>query len=209
MKPVVVAITGASGIVYGTRLLSFLLEQGYPVYAVISDSARLVIEEELGIPVAEQSRQESLRQMFGTHLQNLTIFSAKDFKAPVASGSFPVHGMVIVPCSMGTLGAVASGISNNLIHRAADCMIKENRRLVIVPRETPLSAIHLENMLKLARLGVRMVPAMPGFYSGEQSIEQVVDFMVGKILDQLDIPHALFPRWTGSPKGNKVLWPRQ
>ena len=105
---------------------------------------------------------------------------------------------MIIPCSMGTLGAIASGVSQNLIHRAADCVLKENRPLILVPRETPLHAIHLENMLKLVRAGVKMVPAMPGFYSGAESINEIIDFMTGKVLDQMGVPHALYPRWTGS-----------
>jgi len=113
--------------------------------------------------------------------------------------------MIVAPCSMGTLGALASGMSMNLIHRAADCVIKEGRKLVLVPRETPLSAIHLENMLKLSRLGVRIVPAMPGFYAQAQSLIDIVDFMVGKILDQFEIPHTLYPRWTGSPAEEKMF----
>lgn len=209
MKPIVVAITGASGVIYGVRAVKYLLESGHSVYAVISDAARLVIEEELHISVQDQNREKSITALFGDSVEKLTLFSPKDFKAPIASGSFPIEGMIIAPCSMGTLGAIASGVSNNLIHRAADCVLKEKRKLVIVPRETPLNAIHLENMLKLSRLGVSVVPAMPGFYSGEQTLDEIIDFMVGKIFDQLDIAHALYPRWTGSPKGNKVLWPRK
>ena len=112
--------------------------------------------------------------------------------------------MVIMPCSMGTLGAIASGVSQNLVHRAADCTLKEGRKLVLVPRETPLNAIHLENMLKLSRLGVSMVPAMPAFYSGAQSLGEMVDFMVGKVLDQLGIAHALYPRWIGHERNEKT-----
>lgn len=199
MKPVVVGITGASGTIYGIRLVQTLLESGREVHLVISEPARLVIKEEQGIVLKSLTRREHLEELFGSYPQaRLSAFSFKDFTAPIASGSYPVEGMVIVPCSMGTLGAVASGLSQNLIHRAADCVLKEGRRLVIVPRETPLSAIHLENMLKLAKLGVRVVPAMPAFYSGAKTLNEMVDFQVGKILDQLEIPHALYPRWTGS-----------
>ncbi len=199
MKPVVVGITGASGTIYGIRLVQTLLESGREVHLVISEPARLVIKEEQGIVLKSLTRREHLEELFGSYPQaRLSAFSFKDFTAPIASGSYPVEGMVIVPCSMGTLGAVASGLSQNLIHRAADCVLKEGRRLVIVPRETPLSAIHLENMLKLAKLGVRVVPAMPAFYSGAKTLNEMVDFLVGKILDQLEIPHALYPRWTGS-----------
>lgn len=208
MKPFVIAMTGASGIQYGVRLLQVLSEMNQPVELVISESARLVIREEIGVSLKSFNHAEDLAPLFGKYISpNLKVHSPKDFTASIASGSYPVAGMVIVPCSMGTLGAIANGLSQNLIHRAADCIIKEGRRLVIVPRETPLSAIHLENMLKLAKLGVRVVPAMPGFYSGVQSISEMVDFMVGKILDQLEISHALYPRWTGitNAKGVRPL----
>lgn len=199
MKPYIVAMTGASGVAYGARLVQVLTEMNYPVEVVISDAAKLVIREEMGLTLKSFTRAEDLAPLFGEKTKGLvTAHAAKDFTAAIASGSYPVSGMVIVPCSMGTLAAVAHGLSQNLIHRAADCVIKEGRRLILVPRETPLSAIHLENMLKLARLGVRIVPAMPGFYSGVQNLNEVIDFMVGKILDQMDIPHALYPRWTGT-----------
>jgi 4-hydroxy-3-polyprenylbenzoate decarboxylase len=157
------------------------------VELVVSDTAKIVMEEELG---SEAKLPEPSRL--------LRIHDFHDFTAPIASGSYPTEGMVIIPCSMGTLGAIASGLSQNLIHRAADCTMKEGRKLIIVPRETPLSAIHLENMLKLSRLGVRIVPAMPAFYSGQQSVQELVDFMVGKVLDQMGVTHALYPRWVGS-----------
>ncbi len=186
-KPYVVAITGASGVTYGLRLVEVLMEQQCPVELVVSDTARIVMREELGTGarLPEPSRE-------------LRIHDFHDFTAPIASGSYPTAGMVIIPCSMGTLGAVASGLSQNLIHRAADCTIKEGRRLILVPREMPLSAIHLENMLKLARLGVKIVPPMPAFYSGQQKIADLVDFVVGKVLDQMGVAHALYPRWVGS-----------
>ena len=199
MKPVVVAFTGASGIVYGLRTVEVLTSQGRPVELIVSEAARLVLREETSYPVKAYTRTEDFSGIFPEEsLKLLKVHSPKDFTASVASGSYPTAGMVITPCSMGTLGAIASGLSQNLIHRAADCTLKEGRRLVLVPRETPLSAIHLENMLKLARLGVRMVPAMPAFYSGAAGLEDMIDFMVGKTLDQLEIPHALYPRWTGS-----------
>ena len=198
LKPYIVALTGASGVVYGVRLVQCLAELGYPVELIISESGRLVIREEMGIALRSLNQTEDLIPLFGESIRGrVTAHSPKDFSAPVASGSYPTAGMIIAPCSMGTLGAIAGGISNNLIHRAADCILKEGRRLIMVPRETPLNAIHLENMLKLARLGVRMVPAMPGFYSGAQRLEEIIDFMVGKILDQLEITHTLYPRWMG------------
>ena len=198
MKPVVVAMTGASGIAYGVRLVQVLTELEHPVDLVVSDPARLVLKEEMRVVLRAQPSKEEFRGLFGTAAESLVSFySVKDFTAPVASGSYPTEGMIIIPCSMGTLAAVASGISQNLIHRAADCCLKEGRKLVMVPRETPLSPIHLENMLKLARIGVRIVPAMPGFYAGTQKIEELIDFVVGKVLDQLEISHTLYPRWTG------------
>jgi flavin prenyltransferase len=207
MKPYIVAITGASGVIYGVRLVQVLAEQSIPVELVISDTAKIVAREEMGIEYSSLSfphvlsgnpRSGSPIKAFGDDEKELIHFhDFHDFTAPIASGSYPVEGMVVIPCSMGTLGAIASGLSQNLIHRAADCTIKEGRKLVLVPRETPLSAIHLENMLKLSRLGVRIVPAMPAFYSGQQSVQEIVDFMVGKVLDQMGIPHTLFPRWVG------------
>lgn len=198
IKPYIVGITGASGAVYGIRLIQVLAESGYPVSVVISEPARLVIQEELGVSLRNSADKSSLESFFSPEvLEKITVYSAKDLSAPIASGSFPVSGMVIIPCSTGTLGHVANGTTVNLIHRAADCVMKEGKRLVIVPRETPLNAIHLENMLKLARLGVRMVPASPAFYSGAQTLQDLVDFMVGKVLDTLEISHTLYPRWTG------------
>ncbi len=201
MKPVIVAFTGASGIVYGIRTVEVLTAQGCPVELVISESARLVLREETSFGPKGWTRSEDFEGILPEDsLKLLTVHAPKDFTASIASGSYPTAGMIVTPCSMGTLGAIASGISQNLIHRAADCTLKEGRKLVLVPRETPLSAIHLENMLKLARLGVRIVPAMPAFYSGASSFEDMIDFMVGKTLDQLEIPHVLYPRWTGSLK---------
>jgi len=184
-------MTGASGAIYGIRLLRFFEENKIPVEIVISDAAKIVMLEELG-SAGEIAGGDCLR----TH-------DFLDFTAPIASGSYPTAGMVIIPCSMGTLGAVASGLSQNLIHRAADSTIKEGRKLVLVPRETPLSAIHLENMLKLARLGVKIVPPMPAFYGQQKTVGDLVDFVVGKVLDQLEIPHMLYPRWVGSLQAPK------
>jgi 4-hydroxy-3-polyprenylbenzoate decarboxylase len=198
MKPYVVGITGASGAVYGIRFVQVLAELGHDIALVISEAARLVIQEELGVTLRSLTDREALSPFLDPKLlERVSLYSHKDFTAPIASGSYPTGGMVILPCSMGTLGHVASGAGTNLIHRAADCALKEGRRLVIVPRETPLSAIHLENLLKLARLGVRIVPASPGFYSGTRRIEDLVDFVVGKTLDSLEITHAVYPRWTG------------
>ncbi len=194
MKPYIVAMTGASGIAYGVRLLQALAEAGVSVELVISDTAKIVMKEELGI---DAGTGDLLSKLGVVNAAKIHLHDCKDFTASIASGSYPTEGMVVIPCSMGTLGAIASGLSQNLIHRAADCTIKEGRKLILVPRETPLSAIHLENMLKLSRLGVRIVPAMPAFYSGQQSVQDLVDFLVGKTLDQMGILHALYPRWVG------------
>jgi len=186
-------MTGASGSTYGVRLLQTLIEMKIPVEFVVSDTAKIVLREEpVYIPDHLRGVFDRTSEVSGVHWNDF-----HDFTAPIASGSYPAEGMVVIPCSMGTLGAIASGLSQNLIHRAADCTIKEGRKLILVPRETPLSAIHLENMLKLSRLGVRIVPAMPAFYSGQQTVQELVDFMVGKTLDQMGIPHALYPRWVG------------
>lgn len=193
MKPYIVAVTGASGVVYGLRLLEVLADQKIPVELVVSDAAKIVMKEEL-----EGRTPFSAKEMGSDPLIHLHGFH--DFTAPIASGSYPTEGMVIIPCSMGTLGAIASGLSQNLIHRAADCTIKEGRKLILVPRETPLSAIHLENMLKLARLGVKIVPPMPAFYGARQTVSDIVDFVTGKVLDQMGIPHMLYPRWVGTTR---------
>ena len=191
-------MTGASGVIYGIRFTQVLAELGRKIALVISDAARLVIREELGISLQSLTDKKALEALFPSPaLEHITPYSSKDFTAPIASGSYPTEGMVIIPCSVGTLGHLANGVTQNLIHRAADCTLKEGRRLVVVPRETPLSAIHLENMLKLARLGVRVLPASPGFYSSAETIQDLVDFIVGKTLDALEIPHAVYPRWTG------------
>lgn len=178
----IVAITGASGSIYSRRLLEVLRGKGVEVHLVVSDSAKLVIEQELGnIQVLETLADQ--------------VHNSKDLKAPLTSGSFNVDGMVIIPASMKTIAAIASGYSDNLIARAADVQLKERRPLVLVPRETPLSAIHLENMAKLSQLGVIILPAMPAFYHKPKTIIDLVDFVVGKVLDQLGIEHDLYRRW--------------
>ena len=197
MKPWVIGITGACGIRFAARLIQVLNQTGRKIHLIISEPARLTMKEELGIVLPSLSAEDFAQAFQIENPALIEMHHPKDFTAPVASGSYPVEGMVIIPCSMGTLGAVAGGLSQNLIHRAADCIIKEGRRLILVPRETPFSAIHLENMLKLARLGIRIVPPIPGFYAGEKTISDMIDFVVGKILDQMDIAHTLYPRWTG------------
>jgi 4-hydroxy-3-polyprenylbenzoate decarboxylase len=192
----VVGITGASGSIYGVRLIEALLSSDLDVHILITDAGWRVIKEELGWDVTR--RGDVLEQKFGRYEGTFQYHPIQDIGASIASGSFRAAGMFIMPCSMGTLSTIAHGASDNLMGRAADVMLKEGRPLIIVPRETPLHAIHLENMLKLARLGVRIVPAMPAFYHGPQTLDDVVNFLVGKVLDQVDIEHELYTRWGDS-----------
>lgn len=196
-QPIALAITGASGSAYGLRLLELLIQNGRQVYLMISKAGEVVIPMETGIELpAEICQMESmLAQRFNATDGQLRLFGREEWTAPVASGSNPPAAMVVCPCTAGTLSAIATGASNNLIERAADVMLKEQRKLILVVRETPLSAIHLENMLKLARLGVVTMPASPGFYNRPQSLEQVVDFMVARVLDHLEIKHDLIKPW--------------
>jgi len=198
-----VGITGASGAVYGIRLIEMLLYSGVKVHLVITEAGWRVIKEELGWVTAK--RQSALEARFGDAMASgsLIYHPNADIGASIASGSFRVEGMIIMPCSMGTLASIAHGSSDNLMTRAADVMLKEGRKLLLVPRETPLHAIHLENMLKLARLGVKLIPAMPAFYYGPQSIEDMIDFLVGKVLDQISIDHDLYRRWGDEQHGAK------
>lgn len=196
-----VGITGASGSIYGIRLIESLLEMDYEVHLVITEAGWRVLKEELGFVATR--RAAALEQHFGDALaaSKLIFHPNADIGASIASGSYRVQGMVIVPCSMGTLASISHGISDDLMTRAADVMIKENRKLLIVPRETPLHAIHLENMLTLARLGVRIIPAMPAFYNKPQSMDEMINFLVGKILDSMEIDHDLYRRWGDEQNG--------
>ncbi|MBU5612073.1 UbiX family flavin prenyltransferase [Geomonas azotofigens] len=193
----VVAITGASGSIYGLRVIEELLRSGARVSVLVSDAGFAVLREECALEWggAAQVVQEQLRQRVGSG--DLRYYACDDLFAPIASGSSAPDAMLVVPCSMGTLSRISCGNAGNLLERAADVMLKEARPLVLVPRETPLNAIHLEHMLKLSRLGVRMVPAMPGFYHQPQSMEDLVDFVVGKVLDSVQVEHTLFRRWGG------------
>ena len=203
-KPFVVAITGASGSLYGLRFVRAITELGHPIALTISEAARIVMHEELGIEM-DLKDPVFLSKLFPPEsLPLISYYHYSDLTAPVASGSYPTRGMIVIPASTTCFSKIAAGISDTLIERAAECTIKEGRRLVLVPRETPLSALHLEHLLKLARIGVRIVPAIPGFYSGAQKVEELVDFVVGKALDQFEIEHMLYARWTGSQvKGRK------
>jgi 4-hydroxy-3-polyprenylbenzoate decarboxylase len=193
------ALTGASGMPYALRLLQCLLQSGNRVYLLYSQAAQIVAKQELDLtlPSRPQEAQQMLCERYGASPDQLKVFGRDEWFAPVASGTNPANAMVVCPCSMGTLASIAAGLSDNLIERAADVMLKENRKLIIVPREAPFSVIHLENMLKLARAGAIILPANPGFYHRPQSVDEVVDFIVARILDHLGIEHKLMARWGG------------
>lgn len=197
MKTITLAFTGASGLPYGMRLLECLLTSGLRVHLVYTQAAQIVAKQELGLVLP--SRPQEAEQFFAGRCGNfsgeLKVFGIQDWYAPMASGSNPGDAMVVCPCTMGTLGKIAAGISDDLIARAADVMLKEQRKLILVPRETPFSAIHLENMLKLARAGATILPPNPGFYHHPQSVQDLVDFVVARILDHLGVPHALMEAW--------------
>lgn len=196
-KTITLALTGASGLAYGLRLLECLLAQGAQVRLLASQATHVVAAQELNqtLPSRPAEMEKWLNERLPAHPGNLRVYGREDWFAPVASGSGVSDAMVVCPCSMGTLASIAQGLSDNLIERAADVTLKENRKLILVPRETPFSALHLENMLKLARLGAVILPANPGFYHHPQRIEDLVDFIVARILDQLGMPNELVPRW--------------
>ncbi|HEY8461831.1 MAG TPA: flavin prenyltransferase UbiX [Blastocatellia bacterium] len=201
MKSIIVGITGASGSVYGQRLLARLdaSPEVSRIDLVISQAGVRVIGEELGLNAAGTDRRV-VRELLGKDSDKVSVHSANDIGASIASGSHLSDAMVIVPCSMSSLGAVANGVSRDLVHRAADVIIKEGRLLLLVPRETPLNVIHLENMLKLARLGVRIIPAMPGFYHHPATIDDLIDHFIYRLLDHLGVSHEQQTRWKGSKK---------
>ena len=194
MKRLIVGITGASAGVYAVRLLEVLTQhEDIEVHLTISASGARALSEELQIEI-DLSNFE-LKSLIGISSPRVVYHHESDIAAPIASGSFRTEGMIVVPCSMGSLAAIAGGISRNLIQRAADVCIKERRKLVLVPRETPLSSIHLENMLKLSRMGVCLLPAMPGFYHFPKNVDDLLNFVVTKILDQFGIDTKLIQRW--------------
>lgn len=195
--PVTVALTGASGAQYGLRLIDCLVAARHQVLVLISKAAQMVIatETDVSLPSNPERLSEALRDRSGAAPGQIRCFGREDWMAPVASGSGAPSAMVICPCSTGTLSAVATGASNNLIERAADVALKERRQLILVPRETPFSAIHLEHMLTLTRMGAVILPAAPGFYHRPQTLDDMIDFIVARILNQLGIAHALMPRW--------------
>ncbi len=196
-KPITLAITGASGAPYALRLLECLVAANRTVYVLVSKAAQVVLATEttLKLPGTPEKMQAHLLEEFNAKEGQIQVFGREQWFAPVASGSGKNGPMVVCPCSTGTLSAIATGASNNLIERAADVAIKEKRTLILVPRETPFSAIHLENMLKLANLGVTILPASPGFYHQPKSINDLVDFLVARILSHLQIEQTLMPHW--------------
>lgn len=195
--PIIIAMTGASGAAYGLRLLEALLKAGQPVYLLFSKAAQMVLamETPLEIPARPADMQQFFTKHYKVEASLLTVFSREDWMAPIASGSHQAQHMVVCPCTTGTLAAIANGNSDNLLERAADVMLKEKRNLILVVRETPLSVIHLENMLKLARAGAVILPANPGFYHQPQTMDDLVDFIVARILDHMQVEHSLLPRW--------------
>lgn len=196
---ITVAITGASGALYATRTVAALLARGVHVQLVISDYGKRLLFDELGEKASADRLIPYLVEKYGTDVEHgrVEIISNRDLGASIASGSHGSRGMVIVPCSMKTLAAVAHGLSRNLIERAADVMLKERRPLVIVPRETPMSLMQLRNMVLCAEAGAIMLPAMPGFYQMPKTLDDLADFMAGKILSALGFEHDLYPMWTG------------
>jgi 4-hydroxy-3-polyprenylbenzoate decarboxylase len=196
MKSYIVAISGASGAVFGLRLVEALLESGSRVYLLISKTAFFIIKTETGVDLSgktEAAVNKKVRKHFSS--EDVNYFAETNLAAPVASGSFITDGMFVVPCSMKTLSGIANGYAHTLIERASDVVLKEGRQLILSPRETPLNAIHLENMLKLARIGVGIVPPIPAFYHNPKDLQEIVDFVVGKILDRAGAENRLFKRW--------------
>lgn len=185
MASPILAITGASGSAYGIRLLQCFLEQDLEPVVLVSEAGRLVLKVELG-----SDRLADLVGARGYHQESVV-----NFAAPIASGSAQTAGMVVAPCSMGTVAAIAHGLSSNLIHRAADVTLKERRRLIVVPRETPLHAGHLQNLLALANLGATIIPAMPAFYHKPSTVDELIDTVVARVLDQMGVPHPMIRRW--------------
>jgi 4-hydroxy-3-polyprenylbenzoate decarboxylase len=199
-KPLILGVTGASGLIYAVRALKFLLAAEYQIELVASKSTYMVwqAEQEIRMPAEPDKQEQFWREQAGVPAQGkLRCHPWSDVGAGIASGSFRTLGMIIIPCSMSTVAKLAGGLSSDLLERAADVQIKEGRKLVIVPRETPFSLIHLRNLTTLAETGVRIVPAIPAWYHNPQSIEDLVDFVVARSLDQLDIDCVPIQRWQG------------
>ncbi|MDX8400758.1 MAG: flavin prenyltransferase UbiX [Gallionellaceae bacterium] len=197
MKTITLAFTGASGLPYGMRLLECLLQSGQRVRLVYSQAAQIVAKQEMNFVLSNrpQDAEKILKDRFGEFSGELKVFGIQDWYAPMASGSNPGDAMVVCPCTMGTLGKIANGISDDLIARAADVMLKEKRTLILAPREMPFSSIHLENMLKLTHAGAVIMPPNPGFYHHPQSVQDIVDFVVARVMDHLGVEQELIKKW--------------
>lgn len=197
MPRVIVGVTGASGSCYADRLIRELVTQEIEAHVIVTDAGIQVVNHELGLCLKGdvEADQERLRKRYGS--DRVRLYDNRQIGATIASGSVPMDAMVVMPASMGTVSGIATGRSINLLERSADVMLKENRKVIIVPRETPLNQIHLENLLKLSRMGVDIIPAMPAFYQRPQTIEDLVKFLVGRVLEHLGIRHALYDRWEG------------
>jgi len=189
LKKYIVGITGASGSIYGIRLIEELLKAGNEVHIIITDSGKKVMKYETDYDT------DSLLNRFKDSSSNIKVYDVENLFAPTASGSFKTDGMIIMPCSMSTLGEISNGVSKNLLGRSSDVCLKEKRKLIIVPRETPFNTIHLKNMINLSEAGAIILPAMPGFYHIPKSLEDIINFVVGKVLDALDIENNLFQKW--------------
>lgn len=192
-----IAITGASGSIYGIRLLEYLLKKGHKIYLTITKEGALIMKEEIGLDWSgtEKDVEKKIKRDLKIERGKISFFDEENLFAPLSSGSHKVDAMVVIPCSMKTLSGIAQGYANNLVERAADVMIKEGRQLILVPRETPLNTIHLRNMLSLSEIGVKIIPAMPGFYNHPKQIADLVNFIVGKVLDSLNIENITYRRW--------------
>ena len=196
-EAITVALTGASGAQYGLRLIECLVQAEHQVFVMVSKAAHLVIatETDYKLPAQAAQLEQALSERFSARAGQIKVFGKEDWMAPVASGSGAPSKMVVCPCSTGSLSAIACGASNNLIERAADVALKERRQLIMVLRETPYSQIHLENMLKLTQMGATIMPASPGFYHNPETVDDLVDFMVARLLDHLGVEQSLMARW--------------
>jgi len=197
IKTVAVALTGASGIQYGLRLIECLVQANCEVYVLMSKPARVVMgmDTDLPVPARTADVEREFSERYGAIPGQLKAFGQEQWTAPVASGSGVPDSMVVCPCTTGTLASIAAGNCNNLLERAADVVLKERRQLIIMPREMPFSTIHLENMLRLANAGAVIMPPTPAFYQKPKTVEDLIDFVVARVLDQLDVPQTLMPRW--------------
>jgi len=194
---IIVAMTGASGAAYGLRLIQRLAQAGVSQHILLSDAARVVLQQEVGLRLPDaMTEADALASHLGVSDQQMHYYAQHDWFSPAASGSAGIQKMVVIPCSMGTLARIACGASDNLIERAADVMLKERRDLILVPRETPLSSIHLENMLKLSNMGTHMIPAMPGFYHNPTTLDEIIDFVVDRVLDHLGLANPDAQKWS-------------